>query len=236
MECGGLLKLTNRLFAVYEMVDKCNRIADVGTDHAYIPIYCVENKKCRCAIASDINEGPILIAQNNIEKHGLEKQIETRISNGLENYKNGEADAIIIAGMGGLLIADIIKNAKSKISNDTVLVLQPMTAVYELRKFLCENGFEITDEALAQEENKIYNIIKCRKGSCFLSEPKLYTGEKFLINKGGLFIKYMDKKIYTAQKIINGLEKSDNTKELLSHYEKELSYYKTARERANNAD
>lgn len=234
VECGVPMKLTNRLYAVSDMIDKCNILADIGTDHAYIPIYCLENKICSGAIACDINKGPVKIAQKNIDKYGFSGKITTRLSNGFENIKKGEADTFVIAGMGGLLIIDILKAGYDKICDDTSLILQPMIAVYELRKYLCENGFEITDESLAEEENKIYNIIKCKKGKMSLTEDKLYTGFDFLKNKKDLFFKHLDKKIYTTEKIINGLKKSENTKDELTHYETVLSYYESAKECLKN--
>ena len=139
---GVKMKLTNRLNAVASFIEKCNTVIDIGTDHAYIPIYCIENDICNNAIACDINKGPIEIAFKNISEYGFSKRISTRLSNGLENYEKGEAQNIVIAGMGGLLIIDIIKNAIDKIDENTVLILQPMIAVYEVRKFLCENGLK----------------------------------------------------------------------------------------------
>ena len=222
------MRLTNRLMTVASCVDKCDTLVDIGTDHAYIPIYCLENNICNRAIACDINQGPLDIADKNIKNYGLKDRIITRRSNGLENYVKGEAENIIIAGMGGLLINEILISGIDKITDDTMLVLQPMIAVYEVRKFLCDNNFIIVDEKLAKEENKIYNIIKCKKGYECLSEYEMYVGKKLLENNDKLLKEHMEKKIYTISKVICGLEKSFDKEDEILQNKKILSYYKSA--------
>ena len=223
------MKLTNRLMTVASLIEKCNTLVDIGTDHAYIPIYCVENNICNKAIACDINQGPLDIADKNIKNYNLSDKISTRLSNGLENYVKSEAQFIVIAGMGGLLINDIIKAGLDKIDNNTTLVLQPMIAVFEVREFLVNNGFCIVDEMLAKEENKIYNVIKCKRGHENLSEYELHVGKKLIENKDPLLKEYMDKKIYTISKVIEGLKKTKNKADELKKNELILSYYKKAR-------
>ncbi len=223
------MKLTNRLMTVASLIKKCNTLVDIGTDHAYIPIYCVENNICNKAIACDINQGPLDIADKNIKNYNLSDKISTRLSNGFENYIKSEAQCIVIAGMGGLLINDIIKAGLDKIDDNTTLVLQPMIAVFEVREFLVNNGFCIVDEKLAKEENKIYNIIKCKLGNENISEYELYVGKKLIENKDPLLKEYMDKKIYTINKVIEGLKKTKNKADELKKNELILSYYKKAR-------
>ncbi|HSN58237.1 MAG TPA: class I SAM-dependent methyltransferase, partial [Clostridiaceae bacterium] len=103
------MELSIRLGKTASMVEPCECVADIGTDHAYIPIYLVEKGVCSRAIASDINRGPIRKAERNISLHGLDGKIECRIGPGLGTLKKGEADAVIIAGMGGNLIRDILE-------------------------------------------------------------------------------------------------------------------------------
>ena len=102
------INITERLKKCGAMVEKGSKIADVGTDHAYLPIYLIKEKKATHAIACDLREGPLENAKKNIKKFGLEEKIETRLSNGLENIKENEADEVIIAGMGGILISEIL--------------------------------------------------------------------------------------------------------------------------------
>ena len=133
-------------------------VADVGTDHAYLPIYLCKLGKIRSAVASDINEGPVARAKINIATHSLAKKIAVCHTDGLTGIEAYSPTDIIICGMGGELIAEIIKRAEWTKSRSIRLILQPMTHADKLRKFLCDEGYLIIDEALAKEE-KVYQII-----------------------------------------------------------------------------
>lgn len=211
------MELTQRLKAVAKMIPKCNTIADIGTDHAYIPIYAVKNGISSYAIACDVNEGPLKIAEKNIKNHLLDDKIITRLSNGLDKLELNEADTIVIAGMGGQLISEIILNDINKITEKTTLVLQPMIAQSDLRRFLFKNNFSIVDERLAREGNKIYNIIKTVKTPQKFDDIDIYVGRKLLTDE--LFEIYAEKNIRISKNIIQGLEKSEGK-------EKEISYEK----------
>lgn len=225
--------LPQRLLSIAQNINNVENLVDIGTDHAYIPIYCVKTQRAKNAVASDVKEGPVKIASKNIKKYGLEDKILPLISNGFENVEKNSFDMAVIAGMGGLLINEILDKGKDKISSDATLILQPMLAVNEVRKYLCENGFVITKECLAKEEDKIYNILICKKGNEVLSEFDIYVGKRLFLDKDELFLKYMDNKIYTVTKIINGLKKSKNLSCEIAKREKELSYYIKARDEFN---
>ena len=213
------MELTERLKAVAKMIPKCNTIADIGTDHAYIPIYAVENDISSYSIACDVNEGPLKIAEKNIKNHLLEDKIKTRLSNGLDKIDLDEADTIVIAGMGGQLISEIILNDIDKITEKTTLVLQPMIAQSDLRRFLFENEFSIIDERLAREGNKIYNIIKALKKRQKFDDIDIFVGRNLLNDE--LFEIYAEKNIRIGKNIIQGLEKSAG-KEKEINYEKHI--------------
>ena len=134
---GKFDTLSERLQKIADCIST-ETLADIGTDHGYIPIYCVKNGRCTRAIASDINKDPLKAACDNITENGLSEKIETRLSNGLEGLLPNEADTIVIAGMGGFLIRDILINGADKIGDNTVLILQPMVAASELREYLCK--------------------------------------------------------------------------------------------------
>lgn len=153
------MELKGRLKLIADKTPACNTICDIGTDHAYIPIYLVKKGICRKGIAADVKSGPITAARENIRAYGLDDFIETRLGDGLEPVKSGEADVIIIAGMGGTLIKDILERGMQKAKSAKTLVLQPMNSVEVLRKWLYDNGFDIFDESLAIEGEKIYNVI-----------------------------------------------------------------------------
>lgn len=167
--------MTPRLIAISEAVEKGTALCDVGTDHAYIPIYLAKNNTIKYAVASDINQGPLLRAMENIRKHGLEYRIKTVQSDGLDSIDMKEIETVIIAGMGGITIADIIKRAPKR---GIKYILQPMTMGEELKRFLFENGFAVTGEKLAQEGGKIYNIISATDGLQEYSEMDLFIGKK----------------------------------------------------------
>lgn len=161
------MKLTERLEKIASLVDNGKIIADVGTDHGYIPVYLLENKKIKRAILSDINKGPLNNAREEIEKKKLEDVTELRLGGGVSVLSPGEVEEIIIAGMGGILISDIIKDGFDVCREADKLILQPMQAPEELRKYLYLNGFEILDEHMVNEDFRIYEIIETK-----------YTGNK----------------------------------------------------------
>ena len=213
--------MTPRLLAVASFVEKGSRVADIGTDHAYIPIWLIEHEIAESALAMDINQGPIDRANENIFKFGLCEKIKTRLSNGLENLEENEADTVIIAGMGGILINEILNEAKEKHLGVKRFILQPMTAIEETRKFLAENGFCILDERLAKEEEKLYCVLLVSRGEMKIErEFDYYIGEKLVLNKDPLLLDYLNGKIYEYEKAISLLEKGDREKtaERLAHF------------------
>lgn len=220
------MKLTERLKTIADVIDNCNIIADIGTDHGYIPIFCVKNNMAKGAIACDVNMGPLKIAQENIKKYNLEKCITTRLSDGLMELKKGEADVVVIAGMGGLLIRDIIEAGKSKITDSTLMLIQPMIAPAELRSFLFENGFNIIDEYVVREENKFYNIFAVKKGNVKPTEENIFIGKNLASNSPQVYNDYLSYKIRVTEKILSGMEKAENPDTLLiEKYKHELEIY-----------
>ena len=194
------------------MVNKSNSVADIGTDHAYVPVYLILNNLASKAIAMDINKGPLNRADENIKKFNLGDKIKTRLSDGLKELKNGEADTVIIAGMGGILINNILENDKDRLSSVKNYILQPMTAVYETRKYLALNGFKITDERLAKEDEKIYTIISATRGKTNIkNEIDYHIGEKLIANKDENLPEFVEGKIYEYEKAIKSMKNTENT-------------------------
>ena len=213
--------ITPRLQAVMDLAEG-ERIADIGTDHAYIPIQLALEGRIKKAIAADKNTGPIKIAEENIKKYSLGDIIDTRVGDGLDCIKSGEADTVIIAGMGGKLIGDIIERDIIKARSST-LILQPMNAQYELRKRLFSLGFKIEREQLAKEGFKVYNIIKAVSGQDIIKEEIDYHLPKELYSHP-LFKLLAAKKEREFKKIINGMKKSDTGDiKIINKYEALLS-------------
>lgn len=156
--------LTPRLNCIIGHIS-AKRIADIGTDHAYIPIALAQQNKLSYAFACDIREGPLAIAKSNIRKNGLESIIETRLGSGLSTLLPGEAEEIIIAGMGGILIGEILAEHEEIAKRASKLILQPMNAQEELRKFLIRRGYCISHEDIVLEGFKVYTVFDAQNGA-----------------------------------------------------------------------
>ncbi len=158
------MQLSKRLQAISDMVTAGNRVIDVGTDHAYLPISLIEEKKCPSALAMDINQGPLHIAETHIHEQGLGAYIETRLSDGVQALTGAEGETLIIAGMGGGLIRKILEEGKEKLTGIREFILQPQSEVEAVRTYLAADGYKITQEAMIQEEGKYYPVMKAVRG------------------------------------------------------------------------
>ena len=150
-------KISKRLLLAASFARKGDFVADVGTDHAYLPIYLYKSGIIRGAVVSDVNEGPIVRAANNIAEFSCKGAIIPLLSDGLCKIDEYSPDTVFILGMGGELIVNIISNAEWLKKNGIRLVMQAMTHSEILREYLLANGFEIIDETIV-EDSKIYQI------------------------------------------------------------------------------
>lgn len=214
--------ITPRLECILKHVTE-KKLADIGTDHAYIPIRLVQDKICEMVIATDIKPGPVGAAKRHIEKYGLSDKIEVRLGAGLEPLSTGEAEQIIIAGMGGEMIEKILSENEEK-AKASKLILQPMNNQYELRKFLHKNGYKILCEDIATEGEKVYNLIVACEGKDEPFEDDFsYHIPEYLLNHP-LFSEFLNKKIREYKKIIMGNEKAANKDyELIGYYKNLLN-------------
>lgn len=151
-------KLSPRLCDVASLVNG-GFVADVGTDHAFLPIYLIETGKATRALATDIRRGPLTSAEKNIALHGLSDKIETILTNGLAGLDAYRLDDIVIAGMGGLNIIEILSSSDFIRQNKTHLVLQPMQNMAELRRYLAFAGFRVLRETITVEDEKVYQMM-----------------------------------------------------------------------------
>lgn len=152
--------LSDRLLALSAMVGAGNKVCDVGCDHAWVPIYLIKRGISPSVLAMDVRKGPLEQAKGHIKEYGLEKYIETRLSDGLECYKSGEADSLICAGMGGRLMISILGKDAAKTSSFKELILQPQSELQQFRHFLRSQGYLIVGENMIEEGGKFYPIIK----------------------------------------------------------------------------
>ncbi|MDR1002738.1 MAG: class I SAM-dependent methyltransferase [Oscillospiraceae bacterium] len=160
-ECGGLVR-------------KGSVTADIGTDHALLPIWLLENGVCPFVYASDINEKPLETARRNIERHGLSDKITVLCGSGLERIETNAVSDIVIAGMGGGLIAEILSQAAWTKHSRYRLILQPMSKQAELRLWLGENGFDIVREIAVTDHGKDYTVICAEFSGNTESRGRLY--------------------------------------------------------------
>ena len=164
------MKLSPRLKAAADFVRCGKKIADIGTDHAHLPIYLVENGICPCAVASDVRPGPIANAKENVEQAGFEDKISLRLASGLDKVNPDEADDVIIAGMGGILIAELVEKAPWLKSTEKHLVLQPQSHAEILRSFLTSNGYYIDKEEICEDAGRLY----CVMSVYYCDEERVY--------------------------------------------------------------
>ncbi|NBG88498.1 tRNA (adenine(22)-N(1))-methyltransferase [Isachenkonia alkalipeptolytica] len=153
------MDLTPRLLKIAEEIRSEEKVGDIGTDHGYLPIYLVENRIAKEVIATDINQEPLKAAYKNIKSHGMEKQIKTKLGAGTLPLETENLDVVIIAGMGGKLIIEILKESRSLKKSVDRIILQPMQQQKELRMYLFKQGFDIKKDLLVQEDRRIYEVL-----------------------------------------------------------------------------
>ena len=204
-----------RLERIASMVDACEKMADIGTDHAYIPIYLIRNKVCSSAVASDINKGPVEKANTNVTLENLQSEIECRLGGGFSTIKPYEVQTAVIAGMGGNLIRDIIRADIEVFKTLNSCILQPVQNPEVLRKYIYESGFEILGEELCAVDNKFYEIIKIRYDNKPLDVDPIYfeISKRLIDNKHPLIREYISYKIEKCCRVYSSLtENTENAK------------------------
>ncbi len=160
VENKRVFKLSPRLKLCSNMVRSGTKLVDVGTDHAYLPIWLAMNGIIKSAIAADLRDGPLKIANQNILKYGVENIVKVRLSDGLKKISSEEAEDIVIAGMGGNLIFDIIKSTNWLKDKNKNMIIQPMSYFKEIRELLILNSYDIYEEKIVLSEGKIYVVMR----------------------------------------------------------------------------
>lgn len=174
-----LFSLDKRLSLCAQFVKEGSTLADIGTDHAYLPIWLVANNIVPKALACDINEGPLACGIADVERYGLSDKITLRLSDGLQNVSENDADDIVIAGMGGELIARILDQCTWAKNKNKRYILQPMTKPQFLIRYLYENGFKIIKQKACECDNKHYTVmLVCYTGNkCEFDDAFCYIGK-----------------------------------------------------------
>lgn len=203
------MKLSKRLQKVADLIPMRAKIADIGSDHAYLPTYLVEQGKAVKAVAGEVNQGPYETAKRTVEEAGLSDKIDVRRGNGLEVITAGEADTITVCGMGGGTIVEILAAGKDKLYGVKKMILQPMVDSDRLRKWLHQNGWRITVEELVMDEGILYEILLAEPGQEVYSDPLWYEfGNVELLKNHPLFPQKIACAIEKLERILRSLQKA----------------------------
>jgi tRNA (adenine22-N1)-methyltransferase len=222
------LELSKRLEKVGEFVPEAARLADIGSDHAYLPVALMLKGKITFAVAGEVVQGPFDSARKQVRKNGLEEKIVVRLADGLAAIKpEDQIDAITIAGMGGSLIKDILEAGKEKqLSGKERLILQPNIGERTLRIWLQQNGYQIIHEVILEENKKIYEIITAEKAA----EPIVYTEEQLMFGpflmkeKSPEFVKKWQRELQQRKAVVAQMEQaSKKPNERLQEIKEEIS-------------
>ena len=226
----GVVRLSLRLKAVADFVKPGSRIADIGTDHGYVPIYLAQIGREAGAIAMDVRQGPLERAKEHIREYegwaiqhaGNSRQqdpcaIEARLSDGLKELRPGEADTVIMAGMGGELEIRILEQGRHMWDSVSHWILSPQSDIHKVRVFLADNGFAIEDEAMVKDEGKYYTIMDVTRGAMSYLRPIWYRYGKVLLDrKDGILKEYLEKEQARVQGILEhfGAQEPEVPKEM----------------------
>lgn len=200
------IELSPRLRLVADLVPQGARLADVGTDHAYLPACLLLEGKIPWAIAADLRQGPLNRARATARQYGCGDKMAFRLCNGLAGIRPGEVDAIVIAGMGGETIAQILEAAPWVWKEKLPLILQPMSSLPELRAWLEQNGYAIAQERLAREGETLYVVMRVTAGEMDPQTPgQLWAGRQSRDPLRGKYLEQLERKL---QRALDGMAKS----------------------------
>lgn len=233
------MNLSYRLKTVASLVPEGSSIADIGTDHGYIPIYLKLEGKIQKALAVDVKEGPLERAKEHIQDYGLEESIETRLGDGLKEVKEGEADTVVIAGMGGELTIRILTEGRHMWPSIKKWILSPQSEIHKVRAFLRENGFPVEKESMVIEDGKYYTVIAAQGWDPYAAvkeENPVYDcyGEYLIRTGNPVLAGFLEREKGQKEQLLNSLkketEKSERTEERIRQLKQELNWIKEAQD------
>lgn len=222
------MKLTDRLAAAVSLIPPGTVIADIGTDHAYIPVSVCESGRCPSAIAADIVPGPLAAAVAHVRGAGLTDRIDCRLGDGLTCLKAGEADGAVICGMGGPLMVRILRDSYDVWQSLRFVVLQPQSEAGALRRYLYEQGWHIEDERLVIDDGRLYEMMRAVPGRAEALPDWLYDiGPVNWQRRDPLLSRKIDILMETKSHILEGLKKSrHDVRQRMAVIEKELRFWR----------
>ena len=207
-----MIKLSQRLQAIADLVPEGAKVADIGTDHGFLPCYLAQSGKAELVIACDVNAQPLALAQKNITDYNVGDKVSTRLGNGLAVLKPGEVDTVTIAGMGGVLMIDILDASPMVVDRLKRIVLQPNVGAEAVRIWAEKNRWQIVAEDLIRENDIFSVIIVLEQGRSdrFMSAVELYLGPKLLAEHHPMLGLYISEEWEKTQHILDQLAKSDS--------------------------
>lgn len=203
------VQLSKRLLAAAEMVTKGNIVADIGCDHAYTSIYLCQAEIAPRVIAMDVNKGPLEGAKVHVEEAQLTEKIELRLSDGLQRLAPGEADTVLLCGMGGLLMIKILSDYPLATGSLKELILQPQSEIGEVRHFLHRQGYRITKEHMLKEDGKFYVMMRaepCKEPHTYETECDYYYGKLLLEEKNEVLQEFLVRELRLRKNVLAALE------------------------------
>ena len=203
-----MIILSKRLRMNASLVTEGYRLADVGTDHGYIPIALVQEGKIPSALAMDVNPGPLKRAEQHISEYQLDSMIHTRLSDGVKQLQPAEADSVLIAGMGGALIIKILEEGKDVLKTVKELILQPQSEIDKVRRYLELAGYTIVREDMVFEDGKYYPVMKAELGNMHYEQEIFYQFGKLLLEKKHpVLLQYLNFKYLQNKTIMEKMQK-----------------------------
>ncbi|MGZ6503228.1 MAG: tRNA (adenine(22)-N(1))-methyltransferase [Tumebacillaceae bacterium] len=204
-----MINISNRLARIASFVPQDMKMADIGSDHAYLPLYLTQSGKIVSAIAGEVNDGPFRGAERNVRAHGMKDKISVRKGNGLAVLEPGEVDVITIAGMGGGTIKEILSAGEAKLQGVSRLVLSPQGDGDTLRRWLLARGWKIVDEDMLVEDEQIYEIVVFERGEMQLDDPlALEFGPILLERKHPLIAERVEYEVGKIDRALRSIEKA----------------------------
>lgn len=223
---NNIINISERLKCVAGLVNKGARVADIGTDHAYLPIYLVQNEISNKVYACDVRKEPLRRAKLHIDEYGLSDKITTQLCDGLKGINKGDVDTVTICGMGGKLMKNILKAGIDKLGDNTQLVLSAQSELRDFRKYLLETGIDIKSEHMLLEDGKYYFIFDCvynTQDEYYLNETNIQQNN--IYENAAAAGDIHNNNIHNNDSHREDYDKEDNDKKKITAYaEEELRY------------
>ena len=214
------IKLSKRLLAVASHIEEGAIVADIGSDHAYLPTYLVKKGIIQKAVAGEVVMGPFETAKKSVNRHGVSDRITVRLADGLFAIEENDGiDTVTIAGMGGSLIASILEQGKDRLQDVNRLIVQPNLHAQAIREWAVANNWKLVNEQILKEDGKIYEILVLETGSTSYDDLELLVGPFLLAEKNNIFREKWEDEINQWLQVLKSIENAVETPELVKKKE-----------------